>query len=147
MLKYFTLVMNFLGLLGTFYAFLHGATLYITVFLSALFALGGIIAWNQDERATHLRSILCSALASLLDRVGAEALPAVVQIARRPGMQSEVIRVLAQMLRVKPDPTERAWIYTMLGQIGGRRSKKELDEGLKDESEFVRKVVQDTLDA
>ena len=66
MLKYFTLVMNFLGLLGTFYAFLHGATLYITVFLSALFALGGIIAWNQDERATHLRSILCSALASLL---------------------------------------------------------------------------------
>ncbi len=138
MLKYFTVITGFATLVGTFYSILKGTDFYIAVILSFLLALGTLVAWYQSDRANRLKVIVYPLLMAFMKRVGAEVIPLVVEIAKHPGMQNQVANVLEEVLRAKPDPTERHWIYVALGMIGSKKSKPVVRKGLSEEDEFAR---------
>jgi hypothetical protein len=138
MLKYFTVITGFATLVGTFYSILNGAGFYVALVLSFSLALGTLVAWCQSDRANRLKAIICPLLMELLKRVGAEIVPLVVEIAKSPGMQNQIADVLIEVLLVKPDATERHWIYVALGMIGCKKSKSAVKRGLSEEDEFAR---------
>lgn len=138
MLKYFTVITGFATLVGTFYSILEGIGFYVALVLSFLLALGTLVAWYQSDRANRLKAIVCPLLITLVKRVGAEMVPIIVEIAKSPGMQNQVADVLVEVLRVKPDPTERYWIYVTLGSIRSKKSKQAVKKGLLEEDEFAR---------
>lgn len=138
MLKYFTVITGFATLVGTFYSILKGTGFYVALILSFLLALGTLVAGYQRDRVNRLKAIVYPLLMAYIKRVGAEVVPVVVEIAKYPGMQNQVADVLVEVLRAKPDPTERHWIYVALGMIGGKKSKPVVKKGLSEEDEFAR---------
>jgi hypothetical protein len=138
MLKYFTVIAGLATLIGTFHSFLKGTGFYVASAVSILFALGTLVVWYQSERVSHLRAMVYPLLVALLKNIGAEVVPLVVEIAERPGMQNEVVAALEEVLHIKPDPTERHWIYIALGKIESKKTKSALKKGLSDENEFAR---------
>jgi hypothetical protein len=142
--KYFTAITGFATLAGTFYLFLKGTAFYIVLFLSFLLAIGTIVAWYQSDRTNRLKTIVFPLLISLIKHIGAEAIPIVVEIAKYPGMRSEVVSVLGEVIRTKPDPTERYWLYVAIGKIGGKKSKSVIKMGLSDENEFARSGAEES---
>jgi hypothetical protein len=138
LLKYFTIITGFATLVGTFYSILEGTGFYVALVLSFLLALGTLVAWYQSDRANRLKAIVSPLLMALVKRIGAEIVPLVVEIAKCPGMQNQVADVLVEVLRVKPDPTERHWIYVALGMIGGKKSKLTIKKGISEKDEFAR---------
>lgn len=138
MFKYYTVLIGLATMFGTLRLFLDGTSFYVGCTLSVFLALWTVVAWQQSERVMRLRAIMYPFLMILSKHMGAEIVPLFVETARRPRMEKEVVSILIDMLRVKPDPTERYWIYIALGQIGSRRSKLAVKQGLSDENEFAR---------
>ncbi|HHI01476.1 MAG TPA: HEAT repeat domain-containing protein [Thermococcus litoralis] len=138
MVKYFVVITGFATLVGTFYSILEGTGFYVALVLSFLLALGTLVAWYQSDRANYLKAIVHPLLMAHIKCVGAEVVPLVVEIAKSSGMHNQVADVLVEALLVKPDPTERHWIYVALGKIGGKKAKSAVKRGLSEEDEFAR---------
>jgi len=138
MVKYFAVITGFATLVGTSYSILEGTGLYVALVLSFFLALGTLVAWYHSDRANRLNAIVCPLLMAHVKRVGAEIVPLVVDIAIYSGMQNQVADVLVEALLLKPDPTERYWIYVALGKIGGKKSESAVRRGLSEEDEFAR---------
>ena len=138
MLKYFVVITGFATLVGTAYSILNGIGLYVSLIVSFMFSLVTLIAWYQIERADRLKAIAIPLLMALMKNIGADTVPIVVEIAKRPAMQNQVVNILVDLLHAKPDPTERHWIYIALGEIGNRKSKRVIKKGLSETNEFAR---------
>jgi len=143
MVKYFTVIAGFAGLVGTSHALLSGRGLFVAVTLSFLLAVGTLVAWRQSEKAASLKAVVTPLLTALVEQVGAEVVPFVVAAAERPGLRDVVAAVLAETLLAKSDPTERRWIYVALGRVGGRGAKSAIRRGLSDEDEFARRGAEE----
>ena len=145
MLKLFMIGVGFATLVGTSYLFLRGAAFYVTVVLSFMFSLGGLVAWHRSDRTDRLKAVVRPLLLGLLKRSGMEAVTLVVEIAKRPGMQNEVVSILDDAIHANADPTERHWLYITLGMIGGKKARSVLKTGLSDENEFARQGAEQAL--
>ena len=139
MLKYiFTAITGLATLFGVSYQLLKGAPLYIALALSLVISLGATFAWYQNDRVKILKATLHPLILDLLKNIGAEAVPLIIEISKRPGIKNELIDLLIEVLSMKPDPTERYWIYIILGKIGGKRIKSVIKKGILDKDELAR---------
>jgi hypothetical protein len=54
-------------------------------------------------------------------------------------MRAWVLAYLDDAVDQRRDPTERRWVYTALGEIGGDEAERVLQRGLSDTSAFARR--------
>ena len=68
-----------------------------------------------------------------------------IQEAQRPNGKRLAVTELIEELPKRIDPTERYWIYTALGKIGGKQAFAALRTGFTDEHEHAREGAREAL--
>ena len=58
-------------------------------------------------------------------------------------MKKWVLDYLICTIEQRDRPTERHFVYLALGEIGGERAEAQVEKGLSDHNEFVRKGARD----
>ncbi|MHB8523755.1 MAG: SEFIR domain-containing protein [Limisphaerales bacterium] len=61
------------------------------------------------------------------------------------GSRDAIVDSLVAEVPKREDPTERYWIYTALGEIGGHNAAAALSQGIADPDEFARQGATDAL--
>jgi hypothetical protein len=150
MFKYFGVVTGFATLVGTSCALLEGTPRYTAISFSFAFSFFTLVLWCKSDRARQLKATLRPSLEGHLKKIGSDMLSPIAGIARHTGMQDEVADILTKELKLRPDPTERYWIYIALGNTGGKKAAISVKKGLSDDHEFARsgaKIAWESLQA
>lgn len=137
----FTIVAAFSGLVTMVYLFFTGTVFYVAVTVCFLLDFCCVVAWQRIERTRYVKENLRMIFDRLSKKVDAEAVFQLTEIVDYFGMQNEVANTLGEMVYIKPDPTERYWLYIALGMIRGKRAESIIEKSLTDNNEFVRTVA------
>jgi len=136
-----SIVAAFTGLVSMAHSFFTGIAFYLAVTGCFLLALCCVVIWQKIERAKYVNQSLRAIFDRLSKKVDAEAFYQLVEIVEYFGMQDEVADTLGEMIYIKPDPTERYWLYIALGMIGGKRAKSIIEKSPTDDSEFAQNAA------
>jgi hypothetical protein len=111
----------------------------INIAIVILTAVGVIIAYFQLKKISKSHQL--ETLQSFDEKnaiINAERKKHIVETANKTRLRNQVIDYLVEEMHKREDPTERYWIYIALGEIGGKRAKAAINEGLSDVNEFAR---------
>lgn len=137
----FATVAAFSGLITTAHLLFTGTAFYLAVTVCFLVDLCCVVAWQRIERARYVKENLRMIFDRLSKKVDAKAVFQLTEIVDYFGMQNEVANTLGEMVYIKPDPTERYWLYIALGMIGGKKAESIIENSLADDNEFARNGV------
>lgn len=79
--------------------------------------------------------------------IDAQMAVTLVAAANKLGRRNAIVDGLVAEVRRREDPTERYWIYTALGEIGGKAALAALSDGIADANDFARQGATDALAA
>lgn len=124
----FSIVAAFAGLVGMAHSFLTDIAFHLAVIGCFLLVLFWVAIWQKNERAKYVNQSLCAIFDRLSKKVDAEGIDQLVAIVGYFGMQDEVADTLGEMVNIKPDPTERYWLYVALGMIGSKKAQSIIEK-------------------
>lgn len=96
------------------------------------------------DPSSHIFDI--SDILKIFHVIDAEAKSCLTEIAAAPRRRADLVDYLVEELTRRPDPTERYWISIALGEIGGEKARRALEQARRDENPFVAHGAQTALD-
>lgn len=108
-----------------------------------------MLQWaEENNRLTVLLEVLRELTQPLAGcEMDAEVAARLVSEANNPGRKEAIVGSIISELPAREDPTERYWLYIVLGQIGGKAAAAAVGRGLSDPNEFARQGANEAMAA